>query len=208
MMEVLIIAQEGLIRMKMIFLAAVVFCLCVGTARSYDDTLITDQTEVGGFAAVSVRFIEAKEELGVLAGGRVGALINHRWGIGAGGYGTVAKPDHLELEGLDHLEISYGGLILEYTVKPHSVLHISLPVLIGGGQVQFAGEYVDPDSGEDSESFFVVEPELSLEFNVTRNLRLDLGVGYLHVNGMDLADITDEDLSGVSGAVTFKMGSF
>ena len=194
--------------MKTISLMLVLVCLVAASAYGYDKTLISDQTEVGGFIAATAKYIEVKDESGVLSGGRVAIVVNHVFSAGVGGYGTVAKPAPEDLQGLEDLEIAYGGLFLEYTFKPHAVFHISVPVLVGAGQTRFAGDYVDPESEEDSDTFFVVEPELNLEFNITRNWRLDLGVGYRHVNGTDFAEITDEDQSGVNWAFTMKIGAF
>lgn len=194
--------------MKTLSLALLLTCLIVTAANAYDRTLITGQTEVGGFAAPVARFIEIKEESGVLAGGRIGMVVNHALGIGVGGYGTVHEPAPGELAGLEDLELAYGGLVLEYVFKSHALVHVCLPLLIGGGQVQLLGDYVDPETGEDSDTFFVLEPELSLEFNITRNWRLDLGVGYRHISGTEFTDITDQDLSGVNGVVTIKIGAF
>jgi hypothetical protein len=194
--------------MKTLSLGMLLVCLISAAAHAYDRTLITGQTEVGGYAAPVTRFIEVKEEFGVLAGGRVGMVVNHVFGFGLAGYGTVHEPAPDELAGLEGMELAYGGLVLEYVFKPHAVVHICLPCLVGGGQVQFTGDYLDPETGEDSDAFFVLEPELALEFNIARNWRLGFGVGYRHVSGTDLTDLTDEDLSGVNGAVTVKIGAF
>jgi hypothetical protein len=200
--------EEGWLHMKIISLAVVVVCLCAATAYPYDRTFIGDQTEVGGFMGFAGRLIETKGEVGILAGGRMEAVISHNWGIGGGGYGTVAGSKLEDLEGLSRLDMAYGGMVLEYVFKPHAIFHVCVPVLVGGGQVQFVGDYVDPESGQDSDLFFVIEPEFNLELNVTRNLRVDLGVAYRHVNGTELTDFTDEDLSGVNGVLAVKIGAF
>lgn len=194
--------------MKPISLALVLVCLLTASACAYDRTLITDQTEVDGYVAVTLKHIDFKNETGVLAGGRGVMIVNHSWGMGVGGYGTIVKPSPENPEGLDHLKMAYGGMFLEYIPWPHAIFHLSIPVLIGGGQVQFEGDYIDPESGEDSDAFFVAEPHLNLEVNITRNIRLDAGVSYRHVNGTDLTDMTDEDLSGVNGVISVKLGRF
>jgi hypothetical protein len=194
--------------MKTISLTLVLVCLIAASADAYDRTLISGQTEVGGFIAVTARYIKVKDEVGILTGGRVAMIVNHAFSAGMGGYGTVREPAPEGMTGLEDLEMAYGGLFLEYTFKPHAVFHVSVPVLVGAGQTSFVGDYVDPESGDDSDTFFVLEPELNLEFNVTRNWRLDLGVGYRHINGTGFAEITDEDQSGINWAFTMKFGAF
>jgi hypothetical protein len=194
--------------MKTMSLAVLVVCLFCGSAYSYDRTLITDQTEVGGYIAATIASTEMKDEFALLAGGQVAMVVNHWMSVGLGGFGTVVDPEPDDIVGLEKLELAYGGLLLEYIFRPHSVFHVSVPVLVGGGKVWMAGEYTDPESGEESDGFLVLEPGFNLEFNITRNWRLDFGIGYRHVSGTELADISDEELSGVTGVVTFKLGSF
>jgi hypothetical protein len=66
----------------------------------------------------------------------------------------------------------------------------------------------DPVTGEDSDVFFIAEPELNLEFNITRFWRMNLGVSYLIASGSDLVDVPDEEISGVAGNLVFKFGKF
>jgi hypothetical protein len=193
--------------MKTVFVSLLLVCLVSGSALAYDRTLISSRTEVGGFIAPTARYIELKDEPGILAGGRVAMVINHVFSVGVGGYGTVNQPAPEGITGLESMEIAYGGLFLEFTLKPHSVFHVSVPVLVGAGRTTFVGGYVDPETGDDSDTFFVVEPEFDLEFNITENWRVDLGVGYRHVNGTGFAEITDEDQSGTNWTLTMKFGA-
>ena len=194
--------------MKTIVMSLVLVCLLCGSTFAYDRTLISGQTEIGGFIGVTARYFDLKDEAGMLAGGRVAMVVNHLFSVGLGGYGTVLQPAPEGFTDLDDIEIAYGGLFLEFTLKPRSMFHISVPVLVGGGQTTFVGGYRDPETGDDSDTFFVVEPEFNLEFNITRNWRLDLGVGYRHVNGTGFAELTDEDQSGANWALTMKFGAF
>ena len=194
--------------MKTIILALVISLVSAAAAFSYDNTLIGDQTEVGGFAAATIRYFEVKDEFGLLAGGVFAFTINHSLSIGGGGYGSVSKPVLDDLPGLQDLEIAYGGLFLGYTFKPHALFHVSVPVFVGAGQVRFVGDYVDPESGDDSDTFLVIEPEFDLEFNVSRVVRVDMGVGYRSISGTELEDFSDGDLGGVNWVISLKMGRF
>jgi hypothetical protein len=59
-----------------------------------------------------------------------------------------------------------------------------------------------------NDAFFVVEPSFNLELNVASHFRVGFGVSYRYVNGLDIAGITEEDLTGVSANLNFKFGSF
>ena len=58
------------------------------------------------------------------------------------------------------------------------------------------------------DGFFVVEPGVNLDFNMTRAFRLSLGGSYRWVQGVHSAVSTNKELGGPSATVTFRFGSF
>ncbi len=193
-----------------ILLILVGICLLATSVYAYDETLIKHETEVGGFFTIVSKKTQIKETFALFIGGRVAFLVNHKWAFGAGGYGIVNDPvpDGFGEQGLIKLRSYYGGWIFEYIPWSEKVFHVSFPILIGAGKVEYKGSYRDSKTGEDSDTYFIVEPEFNLEFNVMRFWRMDLGVSYRYVDGCDLGDVTDKDLSGVCGNLTFKFGKF
>jgi len=185
-------------------------CLLASSAYAYDETMIGDNTEVGGFFGVVSKNTQIKETFSLFIGGSAAFLVNHKWAFGAGVYGVVNDlvPDEFKDKDLTKLRSYYGGFIVEYIPWSEKVLHISIPILIGAGKIEYEGAYLDSKTGEDSDIYFIVEPGLNLEFNVTRFWRMDLGASYRYVSGCDLGDVTDKDLSGVAGNLTFKIGKF
>ena len=83
--------------------------------------------------------------------------------------------------------------------------HLSLHTLIGGGNIYYH-DYYWRTSGDDV--FFVMEPGIDLELNVSRCFRFGLGGTYRFVNGISMPEFTDQDMSGFSVALTFKFGRF
>ena len=57
-------------------------------------------------------------------------------------------------------------------------------------------------------SFFIAEPALNLEVNVTHFFRFALGVGYRYTSGADYQSISDNTVSGFNGILTLKFGKF
>jgi hypothetical protein len=195
--------------MRTLLIFAGIF-LIAASAYAYDDTLIKHETEVGGFFTIESKKTEIKDTFTLLIGGRAALLVGHNWAFGAGGYGVVNDPvpEEFEGEGLVKLRGYYGGFILEYIAWPEKVVHLSLPVLVGAGKVEYKGTYRDSETGEDSDTYFILEPGLNVQFNVTRFWRMDLGASYRYVSGCDLGDVTDDDLSGLTGNLTFRFGKF
>lgn len=185
-------------------------CLIATLAYAYDDTLIKPQTEVGGYFCIVSKHTQVKDAFAMLIGGKAYLLVNHSWAFGAGGYGVVNDllPDEFKDRGLVKLRMYYGGWAVEYIPWHDKVFHITLGALIGAGKVEYKGEMRDPVTGEDSDVYFIAEPELNLEFNVTRFWRMDLGASYRYINGSELVDVPDEDLSNMTWNLTFKFGKF
>ncbi len=58
------------------------------------------------------------------------------------------------------------------------------------------------------DGFFVVEPAVNLDFNMTHSFRLSLGGSYRWVKGVNSTASTNKELTGPSAMITFRFGSF
>lgn len=127
--------------------------------------------------------------------------VNKKWGVGLAGYSTIGEqfaPKLLSSTQALNLSSMYGGLKLEYTLKPNSVVHLSFPLLIGGvmSKVDSVGsrnkldgefdrgnkegrgkENGRNDYGEDA-SFLVIQPGINIEVNVFRFAKVFAGASY------------------------------
>ena len=145
-------------------------------------TILGDGTKVRGFGSLDIRMTEMNEDLGLLMGAHGGIILNNHFVIGLGGYGLTSNFKVENNEEIDDLYLygGYGGLILGAIFSPKEVVHIYTPVLIGAGGMEVTDRnYLNnfhrpqPSFGTYSETsaFFVVEPGLEVELNVTRFLR-------------------------------------
>ncbi len=179
-------------------------------AIAQDETLLGSEIESGGYGGPLVMFGQINGETGVFVGGQGGWIINHKYVLGAKGYGLVNTVDAQELENTK-LEFGCGGALLEYIFASGKLLHFSIQAMIGAGGVKYA--LIDYTQGDEEfsyteDAFFVLEPGVNLELNIHRNFRLSAGVAYRYVNGVDYEDLSDSDLSGVSGQILLKFGVF
>ena len=172
------------------------------------------RTRIGAYGAPAVRFTSIDNKLGVITGGYGGVLLNNKIMLGAGGYSLVNKiaaprpnvPD----DDLD-LGLWYTGFVGEYIFKSSKLIHWSAGTLIGGG-----GVYRDEknrwrdhdDRSYDYSSFFVTEPFVQAELNITSFLRLAVGGTYRLILGSGTPGISDSNLSGPSVMVGLKAGKF
>ncbi len=170
-----------------------------------DGELVNREFEHSMFAAPALKFSTLHEEFGLLAGGRFGWVVNHRYVLGLGGYGVV---NDIEVSDPDSntrpdVMMSYGGAELEYVVQPAALVHFSFSTLVGLGLVEY-----DYRASDGDDTFWVIEPAAHVWLNVTPFFRTGLGAGYRMATGVDLEGLDDGDLSGFALTLTLKFGSF
>lgn len=210
--------------MKRILLAALLCAACAAPrAIAQEHTLFGNDGPIshGGFGGPVNRVTQVNGELVTLSGGRGGWIIDHTLTLGFGGYGLSQKLDipdaarnlYLNPDGsYQDMKIifGYGGFETEFTGKWENLFHYTAGMLIGAGNVEYAEERHDWDSGDtDShDAVFVFEPSFNGELNITRWMRLNAGISYRTVSGVDVVGLNDRDLSGFAGVFTFKFGKF
>lgn len=180
-------------------------------------TLIGNFGEIshGGFGAPVTKFTNINGEFGVLAGVRGGWIINHSLSLGLAGYGLATNTElaNSTLGETRYLDFGYGGFEFEYILASDEVIHLTFSGLIGGGEVdyrfnKFTDDDYDHDNNFERDNFFVAEPSINAELNVTSFFRINLGVGYRFVSGVDNSYISESKLRDMTGTVQFKFGSF
>ena len=178
----------------------------------------------GGWGGFSVGYSKIGGKDAFIGGGRGGWLINHRFTIGGGGYGFTSNPAQMDqpFPTVDNYSLAggYGGLLLEPVIAPFQPVHISIPILIGGGDAAVVNEqmYYGNYEYDFYSPFFVFEAGIDIEFNVVRFFRLafygayrytsNLSVDYYSPDGVLEFSVPDDALRGFSGGVTFKFGKF
>jgi hypothetical protein len=214
--------------MKRIFALLLSLCtigLVLGQESEDDEikTLLKKGTKFGGFMGVTVKLADINHYNTVLVGGNMGALFNDNFMLGAGGYGIsstnsfdgkidefVSTTQPLYLYG------GYGGLILGYKLFPNEIVHVSIPVLIGGGGFEISdieGNNVNDisiNNTVEQTTALVIEPSIEAEVNVTKFFRIAIGGGYRLVQGTNfkINDISDNDLTSWSAHFSLKFGKF
>ncbi|MBP7461292.1 MAG: hypothetical protein KBA26_08380 [Candidatus Delongbacteria bacterium] len=217
-------------RVKCLLMMALVVLASWGSMTAQDDwyqktdtirTLFDSQKiNWGGYGGPECRITNINGETGLLVGGRGGLIMNKSLVIGIAGYGLVTDHrirDYVPADSSKvYLRGGWGGLMIEYIHSSNQVVHFTLSSLVGGGAAGYSGSlyhhHNDDDDDKDwmyeEDAFFVFEPGASIEANIFKFMRLNLGVSYRMVSGLSLPNTENEDLSGLSGNLTFKFGSF
>jgi hypothetical protein len=186
-----------------------------------------NKTTIGWFIGPAGGYTRFCSSDVALAGIQVGMVVNHNFTIGLAGYG-VANSDHLVypqfVDTTDvRLEGGYGGLLLEYTLFPKSVVHVTFPLIIGGGSMAYisndeTADWDDDDWDDDNwdcdhqtidqDVFFVVEPGVRAEVNILKFMRFGAGVSYRYAPDLDMINTSSGFINNFTASASLKFGKF
>ena len=195
-------------------------------------TIFSSDYSSGGYGAPELKLGNVNNNMSLLMGGRGGWIIGHRFVVGGAGYGLTTSNNFNYTEPLIdesgnmvdstrnlRLDMGYGGLMLEFIALPKKAVHLSFPIIIGAGGTSVGAEIAQSTSQIDpvefntydfveSSAFFVVEPGVFLEMNMTKFFRLDVGATYRFISGTNLVRVNNNDLSDLTFSLALKFGSF
>lgn len=183
-----------------------------------------DKIDHGGWGGFSMGYSKIGEQDAFISGGRGGWLIDHRLTIGGGGYGFYTNFNHSNISSptADNYSLAggYGGLLLEPVIAPFNPVHISIPVLIGGGEAGVVDEYAYHGHSDYTAygPYFVLEAGIDIEMNIVKFFRLavygsyrytsDLDIDYQSADGLTQFSVPSDALRGFNCGLTFKFGKF
>lgn len=130
--------------------------------------------------------------------------------VGLAGYKLINQDYNTRFRFDGHetrLKSMYGGVEVGYSCNYDRVVHLSFFTLFGLGMVRYSVEDgYSTDLGRDY--FYVVEPGVNVEMNMTQWFRVSLGGSYRFAKGVDYYNLGDSNLSGLATTVSFKFGMF
>lgn len=181
-------------------------------------TIVARDRLDGWYAAFNLGYTPIDERNSVVFGLRGGWLMGHSFTLGLAGNAFISQKNTLSnIPELNrYLAGGYGGLLLEPILMPRSPVHFSFPVIVGAGAINYWEGYdtlsgsasVVPANYHDLSPFFVVEPGLEVEFNVSRFFRLDLGGAYRFTNKIKSNNFAPDVLQTWTTYLNFKFGRF
>jgi len=180
----------------------------VAQEQDSTQTLIKSALKVSELWTPEVKINSIQGDIGTLIGFYGGALFNRSFLLGISGGANLSHPT---------VNYGYFGAIGQYIYKPTNLWHFSGQLLLAYGS---AKDYEDPKSGlldnfmnVSGAPFFLMEPGINLELNISRNVMLVAGVSYRWVTGMDensenvsITHVTNEDLSSINFNIGVKFG--
>ncbi|MEX0313521.1 MAG: hypothetical protein AB3N18_05045 [Allomuricauda sp.] len=143
---------------------------------------------------------------------KIAYVANRKFEVGFVGSVLYSEQDN-PLTTNEDLLAAYGGLHLEPILFSKSAVNLSFPVLIGAGGVGYLGNNFDDRiddriDEDDIDAVFVLEPGMSVLFNISRYLQLEAGVKYRFSSKLDLEFNPLSRINGFSGGIGIKVGVF
>jgi len=187
-------------------LVLALLCAWATPAPAAEQVLFGGHTQMQGFGAPVLNYTKIRGKSVVLLGGRGGWILDHNLVVAGGAYFLLTDVNDPEVpDTIRDTEYGYGGIEIEYILRSESLVHVTLYGLWGGGSLKVRR----PDTGHGTGDLFgIFDPMVALELNVTRYFRLNVGVGYRLMKGVDSPTVTTSDFDGVHGTVTLKLGIF
>ena len=203
-------------------LAILFFLISVSYAGNKEvQSLLSSDIEYGYWGASEISIIELNDEPTWTLGLDAAIVFERSFSIGLFGklVGESVKHDtDLSDSVKTKLDYKVGGILLEYTLFRHHIVHLTFPFKVGYGVLEetrerFTGvengvnafKVVD---GDDPDGFMYYEFGLLLEANITNRISIGLGATYNQVDDVSDFGVTDSNLNSLNYVIQLKSGLF
>ncbi len=180
-------------------------CACAQD-QGYNRTILKPDISITEVWTPEVKINSIQGKTGVLVGFYGGALFNRNLLLGIAGGVNLTHPT---------VNYGYFGGIGQYLIYPGNAVHLSGQLLLAYGTTK---DYEDPKSGLmdnfwniSGEIFFITEPGINLEINLTERVTFVTGLSYRKVKGIDSGNenvsrtrLTDQDMNGFNLNIGLK----
>jgi hypothetical protein len=182
-------------------------------------TLFGGEHSFGAFIGMQAKMTEINGQGAVLTGGELNVIINRKLNLGFAGYGLVSDVYSNSMDELGReyfIEMGYGGLNIEPVMFSNSLVHFTVPVLLGAGGIAESNfRYTQFDYHEDflgdlhrSDMFLFAEPGVNAELNVFKFFRVAGGVSYRWVSDVQIPTLNSATVNGWNANVALRFGWF
>ncbi|MDX2301202.1 MAG: hypothetical protein NW226_00325 [Microscillaceae bacterium] len=171
----------------------------------------------GFYGAPVIKMTSINDEFAFMPGIKGGWIINRAVALGFEGYGLAPSIRQENIVSGTKVRplMGYGGFFIEPIIQSNKLIHITTPVLFGGGWVGYVedwerGNDFDWDEGDliDDQLIWVIEPGVNAELNVANFFRLGAGLSYRFTEDVELINTKASGFRGMNYNITLKFGRF
>lgn len=183
---------------------------------------------IGYFIELNAAYTVFNKKSVFLPGLSAGLILNHHWTIGLTGNFT-GNPWGLYYNDIYYDSLNYsmhdaklsggfGGGLFEYTLLPNAAVHVSFPLVVGAGYLQYSSkDYYNWNDNYNNfinshmlaySWFFYVEPGVRAEFNMAKKLRLGVSVSYRYSPDVVLPNTPTTLINQFTARLNLRFGKF
>ena len=185
-------------------------CTTVFAQDDYEALLTGKKLRFSAFAASLFEFSAVNQSFGFSSGWGGAVLLNQT--IFIGGYKLNLAPvnsDNLVLDGTAYtnseIEFNHGGLWFGYINNHRKLVHFGASARFGWGRISIDDPLLT-DAYEDN--VLVITPQVEAEVNIAKWFKINGGVGYRIVSGVNEAVMKNADFNSPTATVSFMFGWF
>jgi len=138
---------------------------------------------------------------------RIGLVLNPYISLGAFSSSIFSDVKNPKVRHPQMIDYHAYGFFAEATFFRNGIFSISLPVNIGGGEVNFFDKG-DEDGFKAEDGFFVVDASLQFNFRTTKLLEISVGGGYRFFAGIEANNLKNKDFCSPFGELRFTFKEF
>jgi hypothetical protein len=167
-------------------------------------------TSISGFGGFLMDFSQINGKTAVSTGGGGAALFNQVFYFGGYGLGNNSQFEYINPEDSlvnADLRFGHGGFWLGIITNPKKLVHFNFSTKLGWGNISLTErEYTFRTILNDK--VFVAIPQVEAELNITHWFRINGGVGYRLVTGVNNSEFSPKDFNSPEFALSFLFGWF
>jgi hypothetical protein len=209
--------------MKKIYLIiALISCVMIINAQEQENQYKNDEfktifggKQIGGYGGLGAGYTMIDDKNALVFNARGAVILNHWLAMGLAGSGFVSeKSYYASLNDNINLTGGYGGFFIEPIIFPKSGIHLSIPIVAGMGGISFSSfkdqnnELNNNGNILTSQTFFILEPGLELEFNLFKFMRMSAFATYKYAANLNWEYTPSTALDGLSVGLNLKFGKF
>ena len=162
----------------------------------------------GGFGGPILEISSLDGTTSVSLGGAGAVLINRVFFFGGYGLTSVGNMSK-EINGISqNYRLSHGGIYTGVVIKPNWLVHFIVSSKFGTGNI-FTGKNSTVDNTfRYTDRIFVFTPQVDVQLNIRKHIRLNAGIGYRITTGIDETVFSKTTFNSISYNFGIFFGKF
>lgn len=174
--------------------------------------LLQTPVKFSGFMSPMHEYSVVQGDFSIASGGGMALLINQQFFLGIYGLSSNHHDRQVIFEGqLDRVQtnFSHGGLWIGYIHQSQRLVHYGVSTKVAGGTIRLEDTRgLDHHRQLTHDGVFVFTPQMEIELNVLKWLKLNASLGYRTVSGVELFSFSNTEFSSLQGTFTMMFGWF